>query len=294
MAIKVNNVTVIDNGPVISAGGTTGVDGQLLKSTGVGITWTFPSGGSGTFDTGISTSAYVSVSAGIGTNTLTFQNIFSAPGVAYSFPSTAGLEYIIESIHITNKSGDDLFISGRHDFSGGERVPIANRIPVPYQSSVDLLEEPKVANPSDVIRLQALTGIGTDATGHDGGLDAFITISQKADTTYIGVGETIVSTDQELFTATTGAAVVQSISLANYNNNVDADVTVSLFRGGTVGGIATTGIRQGYLAFNLTVPRNSIVEICAKPKHLKQGDSILVSSTPTNSVGVILAGKYIV
>ena len=74
---------------------------------------------------------------------------------------------------------------------------------------------------------------------------------------------------------------------------VSDDVTVSIFRGGTAGQIATTGVRQGYLAYNLTVPKNSTVEVCQKPKYLAKNDSILVTTSPTNSVGVLVAGKYI-
>jgi hypothetical protein len=310
MAIKISNNTVIDDSrqflPVtISAGSTTGTSGQVLQSTGTGVTWG-SGGGSGTFDTGITTSIYISVSAGVATGIGTTasqiiasqisrnNDIFIGPGIAYSFPSTAGYEYIIESLHITNKSGNNLYISGRQDFNGGQNVPIANRIPIPYQGALELLEQPRVANPSDILRLQALTGIGTDASGMDGGLDAFITISRKTDTNYIGIGETIISTDQEIFTASTAAAVIQSISLSNYNMNIDADVTVSVFRGGTVGGISTTGVRLGYLAYNVTIPKNSVIEICQKPKQLVKGDSILVSTTPNNSVGIVLAGKYII
>jgi hypothetical protein len=310
MAIKINNTTVIDDSrqfipATISAGSTTGSSGQVLQSTGTGVTWG-SGGGSGTFDTGITTSVYVSVTSGIATGIGTtasqiissqiFRNgdIFIGPGIAYSFPSTAGREYIIESIHITNKSENNLYISGRQDFNGGQNVPIANRIIIPYQGSLELLEQPRVANPSDILRLQALTGIATDSLGHDGGLDAFITISSKADINYIGIGETIISTDQEIFTSVTYPSVIQSISLANYNMSIDADITVSVFRGGTVGGISTTGVRLGYLAYNLTVPKNSVVEICQKPKQLLAGDSILVTTTPANSVGIVLAGKYIV
>lgn len=298
MAIKISNTTVIDDSrqfiPVtISAGSTTGTLGQVLKSTGTGVEWG-AGAGSGTFDTGITTSVYVSVTGGISTGGVSVTDIFSSPQIAYSFPSTAGFEYIIESMHITNKSDNDLYLSGRHDFNGSVNVPIANRIIIPYQGSLELLEQPRVANPSDIIRLQALTGIGTAETGHDGGLDAFIILSRKQDTNYIGVGRTITVTDQEVFTSVTNASVIQSISVANYNSNVDADVTVSIFREGTVGGIATTGIRQGYLVYNLTVPKNSNVEICQKPKHLLAGDSILVTTTPINSVGIVVAGKYIV
>jgi hypothetical protein len=298
MAIKIQSTTVIDDSrkfiPVtISAGSTTGTSGQVLQSTGVGVTWA-SGGGSGTFDTGITTSIYVSVSSGSTTISADLNNIFIGPGIAYSFPSTVGFEYIIESMHITNKSGNDLYISGRQDFNGGVNVPIANRIIIPYQGALELLEQPRVANPSDILRLQALTGIGTGATGHDGGLDAFIILSRKTDTNYVGVGKTITTTDQEIFTSVNNPSVIQSISLSNYNNNVDVDVTVSIFKGGTVGGIATTGVRQGYLAYNLTVPKNSNVEICQKPKSLSAGDSILVTTTPINSVGIIVAGKYIV
>lgn len=314
MAIKINNIDVIDNNrqfiPVtISAGSTTGTSGQVLQSTGVGVTWatsTGGGGGSGTFDTGITTSIYVSVGSGIATGIGTTaseivasqlsrnNNIFIGPGIAYSFPSTAGFDYVIESIHVVNKSPSNLYLSGRQDFNGGVNVPIANRVPIPYQSAVELLEQPRVASPSDIIRLQALTGIGTDATGHDGGLDAFITISRKTDTNYVGVGTTVRTTDQEIFTSVTYPSVIQSITLVNYNNNVDVDVDISIFRGGTVGGISTTGVRVGYLAYEITVPKNSTIEICSKPKQLLAGDSILVTTTPANSIGIVVAGKYIV
>jgi hypothetical protein len=298
MAIRINNNTVIDDSrqflPLsISVGSTTGISGQILQSTGLGVTWAY-GGGSGAFDVGITTTIYVSVSSGLGTDAITSQNIFTAPAVAYTFPATAGIEYIIESIHVTNKSGSDLYLSGRHDLNSDNiRVPIANRIPIPYQSSVELLEQPRIANPSDILRLQALTSVGTDATGHDGGLDAFITISRKVDTSYVGIGTTVTAVDREVFTSNTFPSTVQSIYLSNYNNNVDVDVTVSLFRGGTVGGIATTGVRLGYLAYNLTIPRNSTLELLPKPKNLFIGDSILVSSTPLNSVGIVVAARYI-
>lgn len=316
MAIRINNTTVIDDSrnfigvaltaTSIYASGSVGTAGSVLTSTGTGIEWAAAAGGSGTFDIGITTSVYVSVTSGIATgigttasqiatSQLTRNNdVFIGPGIAYSFPSTAGRDYVIESIHITNKSGNNLYLSGRHDFNGGVNVPIAERILVPYQGSLELLEQPRVANPSDIIRLQALSGVGTQALGVDGGLDAFITISTKTDTNYVGVGKTVTSTDQEIFTSVTYPSVIQSLSFANYNDNIDADVTVSIFRGGTVGGISTTGVRQGYLAYNLTVPKNSTVEVCQKPKLLLAGDSILVTTTPTNSVGVVLAGKYIV
>lgn len=273
-------------------------------------------GGSGKFDTGISTSIYVSITSGIATgigtpgiSTADSQrirnlDIFLGPGIAYSFPSTPGVEYVVESIHICNKSGNELYVSGRHDFNISantwQPVPIANKVIVPYQGAVELLEQPTIANPSDIIRLQALSGVGTNATGHDGGLDAFIVYSTKSDTNFVGIGTTITAvgagttlpTEQEVFVSTSYPSVIQSIHLANYSDSTDVDVSISIFRGGTVGQISTTGIRQGYLLYNLTIPKNSTVEVCEKPKYLAKNDSILVTSSLLGTVGVTVAGKY--
>ena len=164
---------------VVSAGATFGSSAGVVTYFGDGSNLTgIAAGGSGTFDTGISTSVIVPVTAGIGTNDDTNRDIFVGPGIAYSFPSTASTQYVIESIHVVNKSGGNLYVSGRHDINGGANVPLANRVIVPYNGAVELLEEPHVANLSDIIRLQALTGTGTSATGANNGLDAFITYSK--------------------------------------------------------------------------------------------------------------------
>lgn len=320
MAIKINNTTVIDDGRNISgvgltataiyANGTVGTAGSVLASTGSGIEW-IPAptggggggGGSGTFDTGITTSIYVSVTAGIGTAIAGFtteqanNDIFIGPGIAYSFPSTSGKKYVIESIHVANSFGNELYLSGRQDYDGGSNVPIAQRVIVPYQGATELLEQPIIANPSDVLRLQALSGIGTTAGGVDGGLDAFIVYSEKDDTDYIGVGKTIAdgSDGTEIFTSTTNPSVIQSIRIINYSLSSDQDVSLAIYNGGTVGQISTTGIRQGYFIYNITVPVNSTIEICEKPKYLAAGQTIIgIGKTTFNEASICISGKYIV
>lgn len=328
MAIKINNNTVIDDsqnfigvgltltGPIYISG-SPGSSGQVIKSTGSGLQWSDDNtggagggaGGSGTFDTGITTSIFVSVTSGIATgigNTLVglstadsqlYRNndIFIGPGIAYSFPSTVGVKYVIESIHITNTFGNELYLSGRQDFNVSSGVwlaaPIANRVVVPYQGSLELLEEPMVASPQDQIRLQAFTGIGTTATGVDGGLDTFIVYSRKNDTKYVGIGTTVrTASGQEILTASTYQTVLQSVRLVNYSNAIDVDASVSIYRGGTVGGIVTTGVRQGYLAYNLTVPKNSTIEILEQPKYLAINDSVVVGAAVSNVLAVHVAG----
>ena len=274
-------------------------DGQYLQN----IVSGGGDGGSGTFDTGITTSIYTAVTGGIGTaqaglSTIVANNdIFIGPGIAYSFPPTAGKSYVIESIHVTNIYNTNLYFTSRHDFNGGQNVPTTQRVVVPYQGAVELLEQPIIVNPSDKLRFQAFAGVGTTATGINNGLDSFIVYSEKTDTDYIGTGVTVnTPAGTELFTSTTNPSVLQSIRLCNYDLAIDVDASVSIYRGGSVGGILTTGVRQGYLVYNMTVPKNSVIEILERPKYLTANDTIVVGiagTTLTDSLSATLSGKYI-
>jgi hypothetical protein len=254
-------------------------------------------GGSGTFDTGISTSIYISVTSGVGINTTQTNDIFVGPGIAgttigigYSFPSTAGRKYVIESIHVTNTFSNELYLVARHDFSGGSAVPTVQRVVIPYQGSAELLSQPIIANPSDILRFQALSGVGNTAVGIDGGLDAFVVYSTKTDTNYVGTGATVTSsTGTGIFTSTTYPSVIQSIRICNYNLNIDVDASISIYRG-----TVSAGVRLGYLVYNMTIPKNSVIEILEKPKYLATNDTIVAVGSTTNSLGVTVSGKYIV
>ena len=292
------------------AANTSGTSGQYLQSTGIGITWATVAaaaggggGGSGSFDTGITTTTFVSVDSGIGTaisgvGTVQANNdIFLGPGIALSFPNTAGNRYVIQSIHIANTFDNELYLTARHDFNNGAlRVPVANRVVVPYNGALELLEQPTVANPGDILRLQALSGIGTTAGGVDGGLDAWITYSTKTDTNFVGVGTTVttagtnvggVSTYQTVYTSTGFPSVIQSIRIANYNLFIDVDASVAIFN--------SLRIRKGHLVYNLTIPKNSIVELCQQPKRLEASETIQVSvaSGGANCLSVFVSSKYI-
>jgi hypothetical protein len=295
MAIKISNTTVIDNSrnfiPVtITAGGVTGTSGQVLKSTGTGIIWGEAEGGgggSGAFDVGISTSIYISVSSGIATGVTNTNNIFVAPGIGYTFPSTAGIQYVIESIQVSNKFSNELYLSTRHDYNGGVNTPITQRVVIPYQGAVELLNQPVVANPSDVLRFQSLDSPLPNANGIDGGLDIFMTLSAKQDSNYVGLGTTVTSLsvngDQIFYTSTGTPTVIQSIRLTNYNLFTDIDARVSIYRGET---------RLGYLVYDLTIPKNSVIEILERPKYLAAGDSIRVSES-ADGISINISGKKI-
>lgn len=298
MAIKINNTTVVDNsrnfigvgltitGPLY-ASTNAGTLGQYLKSTGVGVTWSDISGGggSGSYDVGITSSIYIPVNSGIATGTTNTNNILVAPGIGYSFPSTSGYKYIIESIHVSNKFSNELYLTSRHDYNGGANTPLTQRVVIPYQGAVELLNQPIVANPSDILRFQALDSPLPTANGINGGLDLFMTISAKEDTALVGLGTTVatlsINGDQTIYTSTGNQTIIQSIRLTNYNLNLDIDSRVSIYRGET---------RLGYLVYDLTIPKNSLVEIVEKPKYLWAGDSIRVSSNAFG-IAVNISGK---
>ena len=280
----------------LDVGGDINFSGTLYDN---GVEFTSGGGGSGTYDTGITTSIIVNVSSGDGLTEEDNNDIFVGPGIAYSFPSTTGKTYVIESIHVSNSFSDELYFSARHDFLQSSNnwleIPISQRVIIPYQGATEFLDQPIVANPQDIIRLQALDGTDSAATGINGGLDAVITYSEKTDTDYVGVGSTVPSssTGSELLYATDYNAVIQSIKLCNYSLTSDIDASLSIWRSGTKGSVLSTGIRQAYYVYNLTIPKNSVVEVLEKPKFLVKNDCLILESSANNSLSATLSGKYI-
>jgi len=271
-----NNTTILNTGIVTA---------NFYYGDGSNLTGVAAAGGGGDgsdFNTGLSTTKYHSAA----------NDIDGATAIGVSFPSTAGKTYVVPSIHITNVSTGDLYITSRIDYSGGENVPITNKVLVPYQGALEIIDESLITNPSDNLRFAAYAGIATNAAGVSNGLDCFVSYEEKDDTNYIGTGSTIVDTiggvgyAQTVFTSTTNPSVINTLLLTNYSDISDVDVSVSIYRGGT--------IQQGYLAYNLTVPQNSSVQILPRSKRLNASDTIVVNASTANIVGVNIAGKYIV
>ena len=255
--------------------GTTITPGTKILSFGSG------SGGTGTYRLDID-------------QTTTTSGIMSAsgPDVSLVMPTDAGYKIVIESIHVCNVSNNDLYFTARQDFNGGNQVPIANKVLIPYQGAVELLEQPTTANPYDIIRTQAFVGAGATADGYDGGMDAFITYSKIQDTNYVATGEVVTNVTgvgDTVFQSVLSPSVIQSIKLINISDTNDIDVSVSIYS--TAG---PTQIRKGYLAYNLTIPQNSTVELCARPKRLEKNECIVVKTNQANTCGVTVGSKYIV
>ena len=221
------------------------------------------------FNVGI-TSIISTQLTGVGSNVLTL-------------PSTAGKRYIIHSINASNVAAGntDVNVIGAFDISGGERSYFAYNIPVPTGTSIELLKQPQVLNPSDVIVMR-----GTDyhRVGSDDVVQVYISYEVKDNTNYFGVGVGtvgITATDPTtIYTSTSNPSVIQSIRLVNRTDSGGYPVSVTI----------TSGVTTTYLIDDLIVPKYGSVEILDTPKALTTNDTIQVIVDQTETIDVQVSG----
>ncbi len=299
MAIQISGSTIIDNSRnIVNAGVVTATSfrgssqvGVATGGTYVGLTTQFNFVGSGVSVThqynataGITTVNMFVAAAAAGGSGLFNTGITSAVGyaitttmaTAYTAPSTVGNEYIIHSIHVTNIDGTTSADVSGQLYAG--QYSIANTIPVPAGSSVELLKQPKILAPNETIQLQASA---------DNDLHATITIETKVgDTSYIGVGTDITSaaTYIDLWTATANS-MLQGILLANDDGTADVKARV----------VWTDGSNNiiGYYAYDMIVPADATVEILEQPKYLPSGYKVRVQANQANRLEAILSARTI-
>jgi hypothetical protein len=219
-------------------------------------------GGSGLFNTGISSSVGYAVTTTMAT--------------AYTAPATVGAEHIVHSIHVTNIDGTNSADVSGQLYSG--QFSIAHLVPVPAGSSVELLKQPKILAANETIQLQASV---------DSRLHATITVETKAgDTTYIGVGTDITSaaTYTDLWIATSNS-MLQGILLANDDGTADVKARV----------VWTDGSNNiiGYYAYDMVIPADATVEILEQPKYLPNGFKVRVYANQANRLEAILSARTI-
>ena len=221
------------------------------------------------FNVGI-TSIISTQLTGVGSNVLTL-------------PSTAGKRYIIHSINASNVAAGntDVNVIGAFDISGGERSYFAYNIPVPTGTSIELLKQPQVLNPSDVI---VMRGTDYNRDGSDDVVQVYISYEVKNDTNYFGVGVGTVGiavTDPTtIYTSTSNPSVIQSIRLVNRTDTGGYPVSISI----------TSGVTTTYLIDDLIVPKYASVEILDTPKALTTNDTIQVIVDQTETIDVQVSG----
>jgi len=263
--VVVTGIHSVGTGATISGTGNAAFAGVCTASSFVGDGSALTGisaggGGSGDFNTGISSAKQYDVTNSMAT--------------AYTASSSSDYRTIVHSIHICNISGSEVSISGemQTDFS------FAHTIPVPVGSAVELLKQPKVLGPSETIELQASSSSALEAT---------IITELKEDTAYWDAQIALSSADTmtDLYTSSTYPSVVQSILLCNNDgtNDVKARV-VWTDEGDNI---------QSYLVYDMIIPADATVEICETPKYLNTGYKLRARANQANRLEITASGKQI-
>jgi hypothetical protein len=200
-----------------------------------------------------------------------------------TLPSTADRRYIIHSINASNIAigNTEVNVIGAFDMSGGERSYFAYNIPIPTGTSVELLKEPMILNPSDKIVMRATD---YDRAGTDTGVQVYISYQESTNTNYFGVGigtVGIASTDPTtIYTSTGSGSVIQSIRLVNRTDSGGYPASVTV----------TSGLTTTYLIDDLIVPKYGSVEILDNIKSIPTNATLQVIVDQTSTIDVQVSG----
>ena len=260
----------ISSGIVTATSGVVTYYGDGSQLTGIAA-----GGGSGEFNTGISSSIQLTP--------LSYETSI------YTFPSTAGKQYVIESINVANVDtsvgvGTTVNIIASIEDSSGEQTYIAYNVPITNGGLIELLKNAIVAGPSDVMKMWVTDG---NYTGVNNATEVYMNYTEFTSTEYISEYASTVSiatTDPTgIYTSTTYPSTIEAIHFANRTDIGDYPVSVSI----------TNGVTTTYLAKNLIIPRYSTVDILDRPKRVETNGVIKVEVGQTSTIDVIIAGKQI-
>ena len=238
-------------------------------------------GGGDKFNTGITSSVQATI-YGYETSVLTLA-------------SDDTKRYTIESISVGNVTagvGSTVNViasinPGDTTYSSETKVYLAYNIPVPDNGLVELIKQPIVMNPDDVLKVWATN---ENNQGINDALELYASYAEHESTDFVaGYGSTVsVATTAltDVYTSTGVPTVVQSIKLTNRTDSGDFPVTIQIVN---ADGSATT-----HLAKNLVIPRYASVELLDRPKRLETGSVVKMQTiTAANTIDVVVSGKKI-
>lgn len=197
-----------------------------------------------------------------------------------SFVGSDGASFIVYSVHVTNITTEDAFLSGRYVIQSNN-ILFANVLRIPGDTSFELLRKAQVFKPSDAIEI-----IGYDSSGVASNdiLSVFVSYQALTDDRYNRVCTTLSNQNQsEIFVSDARPSVVESISLNNLEN-ITIPVTLMITD-------ENNGLK-GYLTSNLKIPAKASVEICEYPKTIPTGYKIKAQKFAVGNMSIFLSSKY--
>jgi len=272
---EVSPVLSVSNTEVLITAGST-ITGTLnvtggISGDGSGLTKIAPE-----FYTGITSSNYLAPT--------------SFETTVFTFPSTTGKQYIIESINVANIDasvgvGTTVnIIASIEDATAAEQTYIAYNVPIANGGALELIKNPIIAGPSDVIKMwttnPSYVGITTAA-------EVYMNFTEFTSSEYVSKfasSTTINTTDPvTLYTSTGNPTMFERIGFANRTDTGDYPVSIRV----------TSGLVTTYLVKDLVIPRYSVVDILDRSKRIETNAKLEVEVGSTNTIDVIVSGKKI-
>ena len=208
----------------------------------------------------------------------------------FTFPSTSGRQYVIESINVANVDesvgvGTTVnIIASIEDATAAEQTYIAYNVPIVTGGLIELLKNPIVAGPSDVIKMWTTNEL---YSGVNDAAEVYMNYTEFTSTDYISKFASTVSvasTDATtLYTSTSNPTMIEKIGFANRTDVGDFPISIKI----------TNGTSTSYLAKNLIIPRYSTVDILDRSKRIETDATIDVEVGSTSTIDIIIAGKKI-
>lgn len=249
-----------------------GTNGQVLTTNGSGVVsfTTVASGGGDPIDKYFNSANNSVDRLALSGTTLTDSYQYTGTGRA-----------IITSINVCNTDGTteyeiDALI---RDNSGAADFYIAKGLPVPADTSLELLRRPKVLEASDRLKFQANSANKFEIVTTIATLDT----NTKLFNAFLSAGSGAVGTNVTVYSESgTAGSVVESILLANDQVGVGGvEVTVTL----------NNGTNDTKLVSTLNVPPKSTVDICDGPKFLPNGGSIKIQVSDADRCDITVSGR---
>jgi hypothetical protein len=210
----------------------------------------------------------------IGASNMVGYSVTTTLESGFTAPSTSGLHYLISSIHVTNISTTDGWITTEQSLSGGTPIQLANQIPVPAGSSIELLKRFKVMNPSDILNFQA---------NANSVIQVIISYEINNTNSYFRNGLDVTSTVSDIFSSSnTNGSYVESCLIAT-DSSLDEKVTVSW--------TDASNNTIAYFSYDLIIPANGSVELFEKPKFIANGNKIRAFSGSDNAIEILISGR---
>jgi hypothetical protein len=197
-----------------------------------------------------------------------------------SFTGSEGTSFIVYSVHATNITSEDAYLTGRYVL-GSNNVLFANVLRIPGDTSLELLRKAQIFKPSDKIEILSYDSTGT--AGNDL-ISVFVSYQSISDDRYNRIGTTISNQSlNTIFISDSRPSVVESISLNNLED-VTAPVTLIV--------TDENDVVKAYLTSNLRIPPKASVEICEYPKTIPTGYKIKANKFTAGDLSIFASSKF--